>query len=201
MSEKPASVGLALNAAMTRAEELRASTERKVRVRLMPQWGDDRENLTIVARIAARTGPELEVQGDKGVRKVLWGDLDARAGELVGLVEAAAAEIEEAVRTAPPPPPRPSLGEGDFDSEAFLRLVETSYETLARDAGPLMATAPTLSPAATAEAVVLGAMKVVALAALGGRIEGADLEQMLKDAMADVRDLAGLGDLPLKAVH
>lgn len=87
MSDRNPGVGLALSRAMARAEELRRSSDRKPRIRLMTQWGDHEDGLTIVARIAAKTNAELEAQTDLGVRHVPFSELDARAGELTDLVE------------------------------------------------------------------------------------------------------------------
>lgn len=82
MSDHHLNVGEALSRAMARAEELRRSSDRKPRIRLMTQWGDHADGVTIVARVAAKTNAELEAQADLGVRHVPFAELDARAGEL-----------------------------------------------------------------------------------------------------------------------
>jgi hypothetical protein len=53
----------------------------------MTIFGDDRSGLTINARIAARTPAEHRAQEGLGTRCLPWDELDARAGEIVGLVD------------------------------------------------------------------------------------------------------------------
>lgn len=183
-----------MDAAMKRADELQATCARRLRVRFMTQHGDDRSGLTVAVTIAARTGPELEAQQGKGVRRIAWNDLDTRAGDLVGLVEEAVSEIEDAVRMAPPPAPRPSQAEADFDRESYDALIEHSYEVLAKAAQPLLAETPsTLTAAAVAEAIAVSAIRVAVLAAMGGRMEMADMQDLLRDAMKELRERATMG--------
>lgn len=185
------SVGSGLDAAMKRAEELQAASTRRLRVRFMTQHADDRTGLAVVATIAARTGPELEAQQGKGVRRIAWSELDARAGELIGLVEEAVSEVENAVRSAPSASPRPSQGEAEFDSESYEALIDMTYQALTEAARPLAGQArSTLSAGAVAEAIAVGAVRVAALAAMGGRIEVADMQESLRDAMRDLRERA-----------
>jgi hypothetical protein len=108
MSKQDCSVGEGLSRAMARADELRQTSARRVRVRIVTRHGDFDPGVIIVANIAAKTGPELEAQVGKGLRYVPLAELDARAHELTGLVEEAAAEVEAVVAAAPAPPARPS---------------------------------------------------------------------------------------------
>jgi hypothetical protein len=62
MSNERCSVGDGLSRAMARAEQLRQSSPRRVRVRIVTRHGDLDPGVIIVANITARTGPELEVQ-------------------------------------------------------------------------------------------------------------------------------------------
>jgi hypothetical protein len=89
-------VGNAIAAAIARAETHEKTCTRKLRVRVTTLWGDDRDALTINARIAARSTEELECQQDIGTRRVAWDELDERAGELVQLVDDVVAEVEAA---------------------------------------------------------------------------------------------------------
>jgi hypothetical protein len=106
-------------------------------------------------------------------------------------VDEAAAEIEAAVAAAPPPPRRPSLGEGDFDTQAYEDLIERTYRAM-RQVGDALAKTSTedLSPSGAVEAVALGALRVAALAAIGGRIELSDLIDMLKSETRGLREAA-----------
>jgi hypothetical protein len=188
MLEHHLSVGEALSRAMARADELRQASPRKVRVRILTRFGDYEDGLTVVARIAARTGPELEVQDGKGVRHLTLSELDARAHELPALVEAAAAEVEAAVAAAPTPSKRPSQSEGDFDLDAFEALSGAIYKAMLSASGDLAASAgPRLSRQAVGEAVAEAALRVAALSAIGGRIEADDLVEMLKNATREAR--------------
>lgn len=188
MLERNLSVGEAISRAMSRAEELRQASPRKVRVRILTRFGDYEDGLTVVARIAAHTGPELEVQDGKGVRHLPLSELDARAHELPALVEAAAAEVEAAVAAAPRPSKRPSLSEGDFDSDAFEMLADASYKAMLAASGSLAASAdPRLSTRAIGEAIADAALRVAALSAIGGRIEANELIEMLTEAAREAR--------------
>ena len=194
------SVGEALSRAMARADELRQASPRKVRVRILTQFGDYEDGLTVVARIAARTGSEFEVQDGKGVRHLPLSELDARAHELPALVEAAAAEVEAAVAAAPAK--RPSQSEGDFDLDAFEALSGAIYKAMLSASGHLAASAgPRLSPQAVGEAVTEAALRVAALSAIGGRIEADDLVEMLKNAARETRQRVLDGAPPGTRLH
>ncbi|WP_354125356.1 MULTISPECIES: hypothetical protein [unclassified Bradyrhizobium] len=59
----------------------------------MTIFGDDRSGFTINARIAARTAAEHRTQEGLGTRWIPWDELDARAGEIVGLVDEVVGEV------------------------------------------------------------------------------------------------------------
>lgn len=108
-------VGLAIKAAIERGHEHQRLCPRKLQLRFMIQWGGDTEltttgasvfgssGLLIRASIAARTDSELVAQGNIGQggigqgganeRMVPWEHLDARALELVGLVDECVAGV------------------------------------------------------------------------------------------------------------
>lgn len=96
-------VGMAIQAALLRAKELENASARRLTIRLATRWGDDLgDGLTIQAGIAAKTPAEMEARmaaqdHGLGIRTIPWAELDARAGELVGLVEALAREAELAI--------------------------------------------------------------------------------------------------------
>ncbi len=94
-------VGQAIKAAMERADRHMAVHGRQLRVRFYTVHGDYQDGLTIAATIAARSPQELEAQADIGVRRVPWLELDERAGDLVGLVDAVVAEVEAALGIKP----------------------------------------------------------------------------------------------------
>ena len=177
-----------LSRAMARAEELRLTSPRRVRVRIVTRHGDLEPGIIITARIEAKTGPEFECQSGKGVRHIAFADLDARAHELPDLVNAAAAEVEAAVLAAPAPPQRPSLREEEFDAEAFEELIQASYRAMVKVTGDLLRDAPTLSRDGAGEAFAIAAMKVAALAAQGAHLELDELNQILKSQYRDVRE-------------
>ena len=143
--------------------------------------------VTIVARVAAKTNAELEAQTDLGVRHVPFADLDARAGELTDLVEAAAAEVVAAVAAAPPPGPRPSSAD-DFDADAYEPVEQTALKGMFGVAHEIIRNAPAaLSTGSTAEACVSAALRVAVLAAIAARIDQPDLPDMLKMTISDLR--------------
>lgn len=202
MSDQPCSVGAGLSRAMARAEELRQSSPRRIRVRIVTRHGDLDPGVIVVANIASRTGPELEAQMGKGVRYVPLAELDARAHELPNLVDEAAAEIEAAVAAAPPPPKRPSEREDGFDIGAYEDLIESSYRAMLDASGSLAArSVASLSTAGVAEALAAGALKVAALSAVGGRIELSDLVDMLRQEFNDARERAGSDGVARERVH
>jgi hypothetical protein len=202
MSDQTCSVGEGLSRAIVRAEELRLSSPRRVRVRIVTKHGDLDPGVIVVANIASRTGPELEAQMGKGVRYVPLAELDARAHELPSLVDEAAAEIEAAVAGAPPPPKRPSEREDDFDVDAYEDLIESSYRAMVEASGSLATrSVASFSAGGVAEAVAAGALKVAALSAIGGRIEFNDLVDMLKQEFNDVRERASRDGVAQERVH
>lgn len=173
---------------MARAEELRETSSRRVRVRFLTRFGDFEDGLTIHAAISPRTIPEGEVQLGKGVRHIPFDDLDARAGELCQLVDEAAAEVEAAVAAAPPPAARPSEIEEAFAGEAFDELVREAYRQMLEVTGPLAKKASArLSSAGLGEALALAALQVAALSAVGGRLELDELVEMLGDEVRQTR--------------
>src|SRR5690606_794045 len=130
------------------------------------QWGEG-EGLTVQARIAGRCESELVAQEGLGGRVIPWAELDRRAGELSGLVDAAVDEIEAAVAAAPPPARRSRMEDG-LDWEAYEGLAEAAYEQVLAVMQPLVEQAPaSLSRGGALEAVFLGLMKAAALASVG----------------------------------
>jgi hypothetical protein len=117
----------------SKAEELRSLSDRPARMRIMTIFGDDRSGLTINARIAARTPAEHRAQEGLGTRCIPWDELDARAGEIVGLVDEVAGEVTLAVRNAPPVP-RPSRSEDDLELAAFDDLIDEIGQTITQSA-------------------------------------------------------------------
>ena len=96
------SVGLELQRAIARAKEHEATSVRRVRVRFAMRTGKDaNDGLWITAGVPARSGEELEGQKNVGGRMVPWHELDARAGELTGIVDAVVAEVLAAVGVKP----------------------------------------------------------------------------------------------------
>lgn len=94
--------GLSIKAALERAAQHERQARRKLRVRVTFQFGDGHhaDGLVIAARFAARNDAELTAQNDC-VTVVPYADLDARAGELVALVDATVRRAEMAVGTRP----------------------------------------------------------------------------------------------------
>lgn len=89
-------VGLAIKAAIARCELHEVTCTRKLRVRLTTQPGDGNDALIIRATIAARTDEEIQRQEKIGLRRIPWAEFDARADELVSMVDEAVAEVETA---------------------------------------------------------------------------------------------------------
>lgn len=86
-------VGLEIEAAIARCEQHRAMCKRTLRARLYTVFGDDASGLTIAVWIAASNQEEQEKQ--RVTETIPWRDLDARAGEIVGIVDRLVAEVEE----------------------------------------------------------------------------------------------------------
>jgi len=193
---------LALAAAMERAAYHMANSTRRLRVRLITDFADVRDGLVIKATIAAKTGPELEAMQGRGLRVVPWAELDARAGELVTLVDDAVADIEAAISAAPLPPRRPSLSADDLATLAYEKLADEAYEAMTKAASEtLNQSAPAISSSLAAEAVAIGALRVAALAGHGARLESDDLKRSLGQAISDVRQRATDGDRPLEKIR
>lgn len=181
------SVGEAMAQALDRAEQVRQSYDRRPRVRLLTQFGDYAGGVSVVARISARTGAELEAQSGLGVRHIPFADLDRRAAELPDLVEEAAAEVVAAVAAAPPPGPRPSSAE-DLHVEAFEATGVAAAKGLFDVVDRLVKGAPAaLGKAAAAEACMGAALRLVALTAIPAGVELPDLEDSLRFEVTDLR--------------
>ncbi len=101
MTAGRAPVGLTIKAALERAALHQSRCSRKLKIRIIPLAEHGEPRLRIRANIAARTNEELEAQMGLGVREVRLEDLDARADELIGLVDDVVAEVETAVANAP----------------------------------------------------------------------------------------------------
>lgn len=78
---------------------------------------------TIHASIRSLSAAELRAQKGLGFRYLPWKELDARAGELVGMVDAAVGEVTLAVENVPPSTRPSSAGTGD-EIDAFNALVD-----------------------------------------------------------------------------
>ncbi|MCP3477869.1 hypothetical protein NLM33_48210 (plasmid) [Bradyrhizobium sp. CCGUVB1N3] len=174
-------------AALARAEELRSLTDRPARVRIMTICGDDSSGLTINARIAARTPAEHRAQEGLGTRRIPWDELDARAGEIVGLVDEVVGEVTLAVRNAPPVP-RPSRSEDELELAAFDDLIDGLGRTITQSALAVLETHPArrVSRELGSEAAMLAALKFAALAAYTGHVGLNDAQEELRTAMAEV---------------
>lgn len=181
------SVGGAIAAALKRAEELRGLSDRPARVRIMTIFGDDRSGLTINARIAARAPAEHRAQEGLGTRCIPWDALDARAGEIVGLVDEVVGEVTLAVRNAPPVP-RPSRLEDDLELAAFDELIDELGRTIIQSALSVLETHPAkhVSRELGSEAAMLAALKFAALAAYTGHVGLNDAQDELRMAMGEV---------------
>jgi hypothetical protein len=183
-------VGAAIAHARARAAERRAASPRKLRVRILTEWGDladGGDGLVIVARIPARVDQELTAQEGLGVRRVAWSELDDRAGELVDLVDQAADEIEAAVAACPAPIARPSQDGGadgapfgDFTSDAAKLLSEAARQALDSD------DARVLGRPAAIEGLMLAALELAALAAFLLNLRAGDAQEAWRDAVANV---------------
>jgi hypothetical protein len=107
-------VGLALQAAIERGREHQRrhgdTSGRGLHVRFMTQWGGtpqrrlgvttmeyESPGLLIRAAFVVLTPGELAAQGSYCEMMVPWEELDAKAGDLVGIVDAVVAAAERAV--------------------------------------------------------------------------------------------------------
>jgi hypothetical protein len=110
-----------IKAAMDRAQHHQIIASRKLRVRIMTQWSGTvasrtgvifteewvSHGLLIRAHLASRTADEMAKQGapgDLGIceRLVKWEELDARADELVGLVDQCVTGVYGVLGMQPP---------------------------------------------------------------------------------------------------
>lgn len=184
LTRETTSVGGAIAAALERAEELRSLSDRPARVRIMTIFGDDRSGL---ARIAARTPAEHRAQEGLGTRCIPWDELDARAGEIVGLVDETVGEVTLAVRNAPAVP-RPSRSEDDLELAAFDGLIDELGRTITQSALSVLEKHPAkqASRELGSEAAMLAALKFAALAAYTGNVGLNDAQDELRMAMGDV---------------
>lgn len=187
MTRDTTSVGGAIAAALERAEELRSLNDRPARVRIMTIFGDDRSGLTINARIAARSPAEHRAQEGLGTRCIPWDELDARAGEIVGLVDEVVGEVTLAVRNTPPVP-RPSRSEDDLELAVFDDLIGEIGQTITRSALSVLEKHPAkqVSRELGSEAAMLAALKFAALAAYTGHVGLNDAQDELRMAMGEV---------------
>lgn len=187
MTRETTSVGGAIAAALEWAEELHSLSDRPARVRIMTIFGDDRSGLTINARIAARTPAEHRAQEGLGTRCIPWDELDARAGEIVGLVDETVGEVTLAVRNAPAVP-RPSRSEDDLKLAAFDGLIDELGRTITQSALSVLEKHPAkqASRELGSEAAMLAALKFAALAAYNGNVGLNDAQDELRMAMGDV---------------
>jgi hypothetical protein len=201
MPDPVCTVGDGLARAMARATELRASSPRRVAVRIVTRHGDLTPGVIVVATVPAKPNSELEAQLGKGVRFVALEELDARAHELPALVDEAAAEVEAAVAGAPQPIPRASVSEAGFDHEAYEAVVEKVSKGMLDAAKPIVDKAVSVSTGGVSEAVALAALKVASLAALGSRIELDELVEMLRSEYKDARSRSGVGSGFATRVH
>lgn len=190
-------LGVGIQAALERAEAHKARVApRKLTVRIHP--GSDGatglEGLVVRASIASRSNGELEAQDGKGVRLIPWSEADARAKELVDVVDVLVAEVEAAVAGAAPDA-RPSITENDMPLGAYMDLSRRPAETMLAAAQELLERAPTsLSTPATCEALSLGALEVVALLCVGGRLPLEDLQEILGEEVRALRSKAQQGE-------
>ncbi|MGD9769456.1 MAG: hypothetical protein AB7U62_17615 [Pseudolabrys sp.] len=187
------SVGEAIAAALERAESLRSKSERPARVRIMTIFGDDRSGLTINARISARTPGENRAQQGLGTRTIPWSALDARAHEIVGMVDEVVGEVALAVKNAPPAA-RPSCSGNDRELLVFEALIDELGETITRAAMAVLDKQPAanLARGLGSEATMLAALKLAALSAYTGNVGLNDAQDELRLAVGDV--MAKLAD-------
>ncbi|MFC3721916.1 hypothetical protein [Neoaquamicrobium sediminum] len=180
MNGQSSHVGAAIEAAVKRAEELRTSSLRKLRVRIVTVFEDGRSGLTIHARIASRTPAESRAQAGLGVRSIPWLDLDQRAHELVGLVEDAIAEVTLAVDNAPQCY-RLSHSASDRELQRYEQLVDDLGRALSQTAlkAASSAWAEDLPRNLTDEATMAAAVRLAALAAYSGNMGRSDAEEEL----------------------
>jgi hypothetical protein len=142
-----------------------------------------------------RNNEELAAQEHLGTRRIPFSELDARAIELVALVEEAVGEVEQAVKNAPPPSARQNEIEWDLDREVFDCFTEACAKALTEEATALLksSVARSLSLSAPGEGMMIAALRLAALAAYSARIAPDDAKESLDEALSDVRRRAGEG--------
>ena len=89
-------VGLAIQAAIQRAEQHEQLSSRRLRVRFAMRWDGGSQALWIRAVIAARSDDELWAQDERCERVIPWERLDECAGGLVSIVDACVAAADAA---------------------------------------------------------------------------------------------------------
>ncbi|HQS46678.1 MAG: hypothetical protein B7Y12_05335 [Rhizobiales bacterium 24-66-13] len=185
------SVGAAIAAALDRAEQLRSHGDRPARVRIMTIFGDDRSGLTIHASIRSNTPAELRAQQGLGVRCIPWDELDARAGEIVGLVDAVVGEVTLAVKNAPQTH-RPSRSKSDVEMDKFGSLIDHLGRTLTHSVMAVLRDSqiPKVPSDVGSEATMVAALKLAALAAFTANIGANDAQDELRLAIGDVMSKA-----------
>lgn len=97
MNPQTTNVGLAIQAAIVRAEQHERLSTRRLRVRFAMRWDGGCQALWIRATIAARSGDELDAQDERCERFVPWERLDECACDLVSIVDACVAAADAAV--------------------------------------------------------------------------------------------------------
>lgn len=148
----------------------------------------------MIARVSRLTpGSRLGPRWSIGLRKasghgVSRGTiLDARAGEIVGLVDEVVGEVTLAVRNTPPVP-RPSRSEDDLELAVFDDLIGEIGQTITQSALSVLEKHPAkqVSRELGSEAAMLAALKFAALAAYTGNVGLNDAQDELRMAMAEV---------------
>lgn len=201
MNEDQSSVGDAIAAALARAEELRRNSERPPRVRILTAFDEDWPGLTIHASIRSLSAAELRAQKGLGFRCIPWEELDARAGELVGMVDAAVGEVTLAVKSASPAT-RPSRAGTDDEIDTFNALVD---ELAATFSGAALAAINSrenvrrLPRGMGSEAAMVAALRLASMAAFTANVGQGDLQDELRLAFGRVLEKTGGLEQPSEA--
>lgn len=201
MNEDQASVGGAIAAALARAEELRRNCERPPRVRILTAFDEDRPGLTIQASIRSLSAAELRAQKGLGLRCIPWEELDARAGELLGMVDAAVGEVTLAVKNTPPAT-RPSRAGTDDEVDTFNALVDELAATLSAAALAAIKSRENvrgLPDGMASEAAMVAALRLAAMAAFTANVRQGDLQDELRLAFGRVLEKTGGLEQPIEA--
>ncbi|MGX9394127.1 hypothetical protein ACWX0K_23880 (plasmid) [Nitrobacteraceae bacterium UC4446_H13] len=201
MPEHTRALRRAIDKALAGAEELHRLNDRPARVRIMTIYGDDRSGHTIHSNIAARSQAELHAQG-LGTRCIPWDKLDARAGEIVDLVDEVVGDVT--FRNIPSAP-RPSRSESDLKSALFDNLIEDLGRTLTHSAMAVLEkrSAQNVSRQLGSEATMRAALKLAALAAFTANVGTQDAQDELRMAIGDVmgKMAASLDSMPRPALN